>query len=445
MSRRFTFKGGIHPPHSKTQTAGLSIEVFPAPSKVIIPLQQHIGAPAKPVVKRGERVSIGQLIGEAGGFVSAPVHSSVSGTVLSVGLFPHPMGKQVIGVEIENDGTEEKQMLSPLDKPWREAAQGELIQKIQSAGIVGMGGASFPTHVKLSPPSNKPIDVLIINGAECEPYLTADHRLMLERTEDFLTGVLILKKILGAKKCFIGIEENKPDGIKLVNKLLSGSLYKDVTLARLGAKYPQGGEKQLINAVTGRFVPSGGLPMDAGCVVQNVGTAVAVRDAILGGIPLYERVVTVTGPTVRNPKNLLVRIGTPIRLLLEACEVDLKASRKVIMGGPMMGIAQSDLDAPVIKSTSGLLVYDKVQPALREYPCINCGRCVAACPIHLVPSRLAKFIEKESIDEAVEWNVMDCMECGSCTYVCPSKINLVHFMKLGKFHVQAKRAAAANK
>lgn len=445
MSRRFTFKGGIHPPHKKAQTSGLSIEVFPAPGKVIIPLQQHIGAPAKPVVKRGDRVSIGQLIGEAGGFVSAPVHSSVSGTVLSVGLFPHPMGKQVIGVEIENDGTEEKQMLCPLDKPWREAAQGELIQKVQSAGIVGMGGASFPTHVKLSPPSNKPIDVLIINGAECEPYLTADHRLMLERTEDFLTGVLILKKILGAKKCFIGIEENKPDAIKLIDKQLSDSLYIDVTLARLKVKYPQGGEKQLINAITGRQVPSGGLPMDAGCVVHNVSTALAVRDAILGGIPLYERVVTVTGPKVRKPKNLLVRIGTPIRLLLEVCEVDPKSTRKVIMGGPMMGIAQSDLDAPVIKSTSGLLVYHKVQPALREYPCINCGQCVAACPIHLVPSRLAKFIEKECIDEAVQWNVMDCMECGSCTYVCPSKINLVHFMKLGKFHVQAKRAAAANK
>jgi len=445
LSRRFTFKGGTHPPHSKTQTAGLSIEVFPAPGKVIIPLQQHIGAPAKPVIKRGDRVSIGQLIGEAGGFVSAPVHSSVSGTVLSVGLFPHPMGKPVMGVEIENDGTEEKQMLSPLDKPWREAAQGELVQKIQAAGIVGMGGASFPTHVKLSPPSNKPIDILIINGAECEPYLTADHRLMLERTEDLLTGVLILKKILGAKKCFIGIEENKPDAIKLINKLLSENLYKDIILARLGAKYPQGGEKQLINAITGRQVPSGGLPMDVGCVVQNVGTSVAVRDAIIDNIPLYERVVTVTGPTVRNPKNLLVRIGTPIRSLLDACEVDFKATHKVIMGGPMMGIAQSDLDAPVIKSTSGLLVYDKVQPALREYPCINCGRCVNACPIHLVPSRLAKFIEKESIDEAVEWNVMDCMECGSCTYVCPSKINLVHFMKLGKFHAQAKRAATANK
>ncbi|HEX3020290.1 MAG TPA: electron transport complex subunit RsxC [Chitinispirillaceae bacterium] len=445
MSRRFTFKGGIHPPHNKAQTDALSIEVFPAPSKVVIPLQQHIGAPAKPVVKRGDRVSVGQLIGEAGGFVSSTVHSSVSGTVLSVGPFAHPMGKQVIAVEIENDGTEVKHPLIPLDKPWREAAPGELIQKIQSAGIVGMGGASFPTHVKLSPPSNKPIDVLIINGAECEPYLTADHRLLLERTEDFLTGVLILKKILGAKKCIIGIEENKADAIKVISSQLSDNLFKDLTLARLQTKYPQGGEKQLINAVTGRYVPSGGLPMDTGCVVQNVGTAIAARDAILLGIPLYERVVTVTGPTVRSPKNFLVKIGTPIRLLLEACETDFNSTCKVIMGGPMMGIAQSDLDTPVIKSTSGLLAYDKIVPGLREHPCISCGRCIKVCPIHLVPSRLAKFVEKEIIDEAEVWNIMDCVECGSCTYVCPSKINLVHFMKLGKFSVQAKHMAAVNK
>jgi len=442
LAKRFSFRGGIHPPHSKAQTETLPIEVFPAPQKVVIPLQQHIGAPAKPVVKRGDRVLIGQLIGEPGGFVSSPVHSSVSGTVLTVGPFPHPMGKQVLSVEIENDGTDEKAVFSPMDKSWREAAPGELVQKIQAAGIVGMGGASFPTHVKLSPPSNKPIDTLIINGAECEPFLTADHRLLLERTEDLLTGILIIKKILGAKKCFLGIEENKPDAIKEISTKLSDSRFKEITLCRLKAKYPQGGEKQLINAITGRSVPTGGLPMDAGCVVQNVGTAVAVKEAVLDGIPLYQRVMTITGPTAKSPKNLLVRIGTPVSLILEACGVDFKSTRKVIMGGPMMGMAQSDLNVPVIKSTSGLLTYHKVVPAIREYPCINCGHCLHACPIHLVPSRLAKYVEKDNIDEAIEWNIMDCMECGSCAYVCPSKINLVHFMKLGKFHVQAKRAAA---
>lgn len=444
MSKKFSFKGGIHPPHSKKQTEHLSIEQFPAPQKVIIPLSQHIGAPAKPLVKKGDRVLAGQMIAESSGFVSAAVHSSVSGTVQSVGPFPHPSGKQVISIEIENDGLNEMAEFTPLVN-WRDAAQGELVQKVQAAGIVGMGGASFPTHVKLSPPSNKTIDTLIINGAECEPFLTADHRLMLEKTDHLLTGILILKKILSAANCFIGIEENKQDAIQVVASLLSDQRFKEIKLARLKVKYPQGGEKQLINAITGSEVPSGGLPMDAGCVVQNVGTAVAVYNAVVHGIPLFERVVTVTGPVVKHPKNFLVRIGTPMRFLLDATATDLSAAKKVILGGPMMGITQSDLDAPVIKSTSGILVLDSVQPGIRKYPCINCGHCVHACPVHLIPSRLAKFVEKENIEEAIEWNIMDCMECGSCTFVCPSKINLVHFMRLGKYHVQAMRAANAPK
>lgn len=445
MFKKFSFKGGVHPSHSKSQTEHLATETFPAPPKVVIPISQHIGAPAKPLVKRGDRVLIGQPIAEPGGFVSSTIHSSVAGKVLSVAPFAHPLGKQVMAVEIENDGTEEKVEFTPFDKPWREAAPGELVQKIASSGIVGMGGASFPTQVKLSPPSNKPIDTLIINGAECEPYLTADHRLMLERTEDLLTGMLILKKILGAKECFIGIEDNKADAIEAVSKKMEDPRFKDMTLAVLKAKYPQGGEKQLINAITKRQVPSAGLPMDVGCVVQNVGTSLAIYDSIFSGIPLYERVVTVTGPAVRSPKNLLVRIGTPMRALLEACDADFSKIKKLIMGGPMMGLAQSEFDVPVIKSTSGILAYDKITPAVREYPCINCGMCVRACPIRLVPSRLAKLVEKEKIDEAVEWNMMDCVECGSCAFVCPSKINIVQFVKLGKYTVQAKRAAEKKK
>ncbi|MFP4013420.1 MAG: electron transport complex subunit RsxC [Chitinispirillaceae bacterium] len=445
MFKKFSFKGGVHPSHGKSQTEHLAIENFPAPPKVVIPVSQHIGAPAKPLVKRGDRVVIGQPIAEPGGFVSSTIHSSVAGKVISVAPFPHPLGKQVMAVEIENDGSEEKAEFAPFDKPWREAAPGELVQKIASSGIVGMGGASFPTQVKLSPPSNKPIDTLIINGAECEPYLTADHRLMLERTEDLLTGMLILKKILGAKKCFIGIEDNKTDAIEAVTGKLEDPKFKDMTLAVLKAKYPQGGEKQLINAITKRQVPSAGLPMDVGCVVQNVGTSLAIYDSIFSGIPLYERVVTVTGPAVRSPKNLLVRIGTPMRALLEACDTDFSKIKKLIMGGPMMGLAQSELDVPVIKSTSGILAYDKITPAVREYPCINCGMCVRACPIRLVPSRLAKLVEKEKSDEAVEWNMMDCVECGSCAFVCPSKINIVQFVKLGKYTVQAKRAAEKKK
>lgn len=447
MPRKYTFSGGVHPSHSKSRTEKLPIEQFSAPEKVVIPLSQHIGAPAKPVVKRGDQVRIGQVLGDAGGFVSAPVHSSVSGKVLSVGPFAHPMGKMVTAVEIENDGNDEKVSFEPISGEWRDAAPQELVQKIQSAGIVGMGGAGFPTHVKLSPPSNKPIDTLIINAAECEPFLTADHRMMLERTDDFLSGILMLKKILGTKTAYIGIEENKPDAIKLLNGKLSDPAYKELSLCVLIAKYPQGGEKQLIKAVSGREVPSAGLPMDVGCVVQNVGTAVAVHDAVAGGIPLYERVVTVTGPGVASPKNVLARIGTPVALLLEACAIDPAAIKKIIMGGPMMGLALSNVQVPVIKTTSGLLAFDTTTPALRSYPCINCGHCIHACPVNLVPSRIAKFVEKEDYEGAEQWNIMDCMECGSCAYICPAKINLVHQMKLGKYHVMAMRreAAAAQK
>ena len=423
----------------------MPIEAFVAPGKVIIPLSQHIGAPAKPVVKRGDRVLLGQMIGEAGGFVSAPVHSSVSGNVLSVGPFFHPSGKQVTSVEIENDGNDERVDFQPGETSWRDAAPQELVQKIQAAGIVGMGGAGFPTHVKLSPPSNKPIDVLIINGAECEPYLTADHLLMLEQTERFVEGILILKKILNAKKCLLGIEENKPDAIKKITALLSERKSREITVCTLAAKYPQGGEKQLIKAVAGREVPSGGLPMDVGCVVQNVGTTVAVHDAVTRGVPLFERVVTVTGPGMGNPKNFMVRLGTPVGLLLEACAVDPGKVRKLLMGGPMMGLALSDVNVPVIKTTSGLLALDTTTPALRTHSCINCGHCIHACPINLVPSRIAKFVEKEDYEGAQEWNVMDCMECGSCAFICPAKINLVHQMKLGKYHVQAMRRAAEAK
>jgi electron transport complex protein RnfC len=442
LAKRFSFKGGIHPPNKKRQTEHLSIERFPAPQKVIIPLSQHNGVVTQPIVKKGDRVLLGQLITESKDFFSEAVHSSISGTVLSVGPFAHPSGKQVLAIEIENDGLDENETFYPLEN-WRDAAQGELLQKIRSAGIIGMGGASIPTHVKLSPPSNKTIDTLLINGAECEPLLTSDHRLILERTEHLLTGILIIRKIVSASDCIIGIEENKQDAIKAVSTLLTDPRFKDIKLARLKVKYPQGGELHLINAITGREVPSGGRSEDTGCVVQNVETTVAVYDAVLRGLPLIERVVTVTGPVVKNPKNFLVRVGTPLHLLLEATQTDFTKAKKVVLGGPMMGISQSELDVPVIKSTNGVLVLNSIQPAIKKYPCINCGHCVHACPIHLIPARLAKFVEKEKMEEAIEWNIMDCTECGSCAYVCPSKINLVHFLRLGKYHVQAMRASDA--
>lgn len=441
MPKKFTFHGGIHPPHSKSQTEHSKTTEFPAPEVAVIPLSQHIGAPAVPVVEKGERVLVGQLIGEPKGTVSAAVHASIAGTVVAVRPSPHPSGRLVNAVQIENDGTDEAVPFEPVDIAWREAARGELVNKIAECGIVGMGGAGFPTHVKLSPPSRNPIDTLIINGTECEPYLTDDHRIMVERTEDILTGAQIIKKILGVRDVFFAIEDNKPDAIDAVSNKTAGSRYNDVVVATLKSKYPQGGEKMLITALTGRQVPSGGLPMDVGCVVQNVGTALAVFEAVTEGAPLYRRVVTVMGPCVKSPKNLLVRIGTPVRALLDACGVDMGVAKKVIMGGPMMGPALSDLDAPIIKTASALLVLSETTEAVRRYPCINCGACLRACPMRLVPSRIAKFVEKECIDDAVKWNLLDCMECGSCAYVCPAKINLTQFFKMGKNKVAADKAA----
>ncbi|MDR0331428.1 MAG: electron transport complex subunit RsxC [Chitinispirillales bacterium] len=441
MPKKFTFRGGVHPAHCKSQTEHLKIGNFPAPAVAIIPLSQHIGAPAKPLAAKGDRVLVGQLIGEAGGAVSAAVHSSVAGTVLSVRPFPHPSGRLVNAFEIENDGTDEAVPFEPVEGTWREAARGELINKIAESGIVGMGGASFPTHVKLSPPSHKPIDTVIINGAECEPYLTDDDRIMVERTEDILTGVQIIRKILDVKNVFFAIEDNKQGAINAVYDRVVGSRFNDITLAVLKSKYPQGGEKMLISAVTGRQVPRGGLPLDAGCVVHNVGTALTIFEAVAKGLPLYKRVVTVAGANVRMPKNLMVRIGTPVKTLLDACGVDVKAAKKIVMGGPMMGFALSDLDVPIIKSSKALLVLSESTAAVRKYPCINCGMCVGACPIRLIPSRIAKFVEKDNLDDAQKWNLMDCMECGSCAYACPAKINLVQFFKLGKNKIAAMKAA----
>jgi len=441
LPKKFTFRGGIHPPHCKSQTEHSRIEEFPAPEVAVVPLSQHLGAPAAPIVEKGDRVLVGQIIGESSGNVSAAVHASVAGTVLTVRPFAHPSGRLVKAVQIENDGTDEAVPFEPTEGSWRDVARGELVNKIAECGIVGMGGAGFPTHVKLSPPSRSPIDTLIINGTECEPYLTDDHRIMLERAEDILTGAQIIKKVLGAKDVIFAIEDNKPDAIDIMSNKTAGSRYNDITVATLKSKYPQGGEKMLISALTGRQVPSGGLPMDAGCVVQNVSTVLAVFEAITLGMPLYKRVVTVMGSGVQSPKNMTVRIGTPVRALLEACRVDIKGAKKILMGGPMMGLALSDLDVPVIKTTSALLVLTESTDAVRRYPCVNCGACLRACPMRLVPSRIAKFVEKDKIDDAVEWNLMDCMECGSCAYVCPAKINLVQFFKMGKNKVAAKKAA----
>ncbi len=440
MFGKLTFRGGVHPSSEKARTMDSSITDLAAPEVITVPLLQHIGAPAQPTVKRGSYVKKGQLIAEPGGFVSAAVHAPVAGKVRALGPAPHPFGSHIDAIEIENDGTDEAAEISVPGKPWRDAAPQEIIDAISNAGIVGMGGAAFPAHVKLSPPRDKTIDTVIINGAECEPCITADYRLMLENPVEILTGALITRKCLGAEKVIIGIEDNKPQAIKTIkDKVNSGSEFSGIEVAQLATKYPQGGEKQLIKAVTKREVPSGGLPMDAGCVVHNVGTAFAINNAIIHGTGLFERVITVSGEGVEEPANLRVRIGTPFSYILQHCRARISDAKKIIMGGPMMGLAQSETDVPVIKSTSAILLRTEQVPGVKEYDCISCGNCVKVCPVKLVPASIVKAVEHDDISRADECHIMDCIECGSCAYACPSKINLVHFMKLGKHHLRMKK------
>lgn len=443
MAKKCTFIGGIHPPLQKSRTEKLAVDTFPLPDRVVIPLIQHLGEPAQPLVKRGDHVTAGQVIGEAGNTRSAIIHASISGTVLSIGQFVHPAGKQVTSVEIESDGfSDVTNRMLPISS-WRDAAPQELVRSIQNAGIVGMGGVGIPTHVKLSPPVNKTIETVIINAAESEPYLTADGALIAERTEQFLESVLILRKIAGAKRTIIGIDATKNTIVKQLSGMLADARFKEITLCKLEPKYPQGDERMLIAAVTGLEVPSGASPVDIGCVVVNVATAFAIHDAIITGMPLIERVVTVTGKAVTSPQHLRVRIGTPVEALLTACGADISKVKKVIMGGPMTGCALSDLSVPVIKTTTALVLLDNEVPALKKYPCINCGHCVQVCPYRLIPSHIVRKIEKGDFDAAKEWQLLDCSECGACSYVCPAKINLVHWIKLGKYHLNAQGKSAA--
>ena len=438
-----TFPGGIHPPDHKRETSRLAIEVCPSPPVVVLPVQQHIGAPSKPIVEKGAVVRAGDPVTESGGFVSVPVHSPISGTVEAVESRPHPSGANVLSVVIANDGQNTLAAAYQFDPDFLQLDKKEMLQRVQAAGIAGLGGASFPTHVKLNPPAGKTIDTLILNGAECEPYLTADHRLMLEAPEKILRGMQILMKILGATKGAVGIENNKPDAIAILRQK-AAELRLPFPIIDLHVKYPQGAEKQLIKALTNRRVPAGGLPMDVGCVVQNVGTAAAVFEAVAFGKPLTHRVVTVTGSGVKMPKNLLVAIGTPFSFVLEQCGGLTEDAAQVIMGGPMMGLAQAGLDAPVIKGTSGLLVLNATEAQRRQaQTCISCAHCIDVCPMQLMPKMLGQWVQHERWQTAKEYNILDCIECGSCSFVCPAHINLVHLIKYGKFRVlqQQKKAS----
>lgn len=428
-----TFKiGGVHPEANKLSAAKPIVDAQ-IPKVAIIPLGQHIGAPATAIVQKGDTVKVGQLIGEAAGFVSANIHSSVSGTVDKVDVAVDVAGFKKPAIYINVEGDEWLETIDRTDTLITEIKDDAktIISKIKDAGIVGMGGATFPAHVKLAIPEGKKADFLIINGVECEPYLTADHRLMLEKSEEMLIGVKILMKAINVNKAYIGIEANKPDAIEKLSKLCEKE--QGIEIVPLKLKYPQGGEKQLINAVSGREVPSGKLPIDAGAVVQNVGTAFAVYEAVQKNKPLIERIVTVTGKTVSDPTNFKARIGTPIADLITAAGGDIENSGKIISGGPMMGKAMSNIESTVTKGTSGLLLMNKAE-SLRPKadPCIRCGKCVDACPMGLEPYLLAQYGQRQMWDEAETNHIMDCIECGCCIFSCPANRPILDYVRLAK-------------
>ncbi len=428
-----TFKpGGVHPPGNK-RSAGAPVRELPLPESVFIPVAQHIGAPATPVVKRGDEVKTGQLIAKSSSFVSANIHASVSGKVKKVDYSADSSGYPKQGIFIDVAGDE---WLDEIDRSETLIKDFELdgpaiLEKIRDAGIVGLGGATFPTHVKLVPPRGMKAEMLLVNGVECEPELTSDHRLMLEKPEEVLTGTRLLMKALNVEKAVIGIENNKPDAIRLLSEKVKE--FSGIRVISLKVKYPQGGEKQLIKAVTGREVPSGALPIAVGTVVSNVGTAFAVYEAVQKNKPLFERIVTLTGKAVPQPSNFRVRIGTPVTSLAEAAGGVPGNTGKVISGGPMMGRALSSLDVPVAKGTSGILLMPEEDSSRPEViPCIRCSRCVKACPMGLEPYLLMTLSEKKLFEQAEQNRIMDCIECGACSYICPSSRPLLDYIRYGK-------------
>ena len=428
-----TFKiGGVHPPENKLSAQG-EIITLPLPEQVTIPLSQHIGAPAVPTVKKGDQVKVGQIIGQAAGFISANIHSSVSGTVMSLDPVVDASGypRPAVTIKVEGDEWDENILKDPINKQPGTFTKEEILAAISAAGIVGMGGATFPTQVKLSPPPGSTAEVLIINGVECEPYLTADHRLMLEHGKELIIGIQLIMKVLGVKRTIVGIENNKRDAIEELGKL--ARLADGIEICPLKIQYPQGGEKQLIQATTGKFVPSGGLPIAVGAVVQNVGTVYAVYEAVMKHKPLFERVVTVTGKSLKEPGNYLCRIGTPISQLIEAAGGLPEDTGKVIGGGPMMGKALTNTNIPVTKGTSGILLIRQEESARKEYRnCIRCSKCVNVCPMGLEPYYLMLLGEHNKLEMLESEKIMDCIECGSCSFTCPANRPLLDVIRLGK-------------
>ncbi len=434
-------RGGVHPSENKLGQS-TPVTVMELPLKVYIPLSQHIGAPATPIVAKGDMVLTGQLIGEATGFMSANVHSTIAGKVVSVGAEKNAQGLMTPMVVIERGAEDEDKWVEDIDASdvivrGCELEPAKIMELIKAAGVVGMGGATFPTHVKLSIPPTKKATALIINGAECEPYLTSDHRSMLQRGEEFLIGVNILMRAIGVDVAYVGIENNKRDAISLLKVLTREEEYCKIKITPLKVKYPQGGEKQLIEAILGREVPPPpALPIDVGAVVVNVSTALAVYEAVQKQRPLIERVVSVTGKSLPAQLNVMTRFGTPVSSLLKLAGGLPKDTGKVIGGGPMMGRAMINLDSPVTKGSSGITILniaESVRPA--ESPCLKCGKCVEACPMSLEPYLLSKLMKRGAMDMLESGNVTDCIECGSCQFTCPAKLPLLDYIRLGKQRV----------
>lgn len=441
MAHFFHFYGGIHPSEDKVARQS-PIRQAPLLPLYTVPLSMHIGAPAKPEVAAGDTVKRGQLLASPAGFVSAAVHAPTSGKIKSIGFCTGPAGTQLPCMVLEADGEDTAAEMLPPISDWQEADPAVLRQRVADAGIVGMGGAAFPTHIKLSVPLGKSVDTLIINGVECEPCLTADHRLMLEAPQAILDGVGIAARILGVKRIFIAIEDNKPDAIALLRQAAAG-FSPHIEIAPLKVRYPQGAEKQLIYTITKRRVPTGGLPADVHCVVQNIASSRAIAEAVISGKPLYERITTVTGTPVATPGNWLFRVGTPYETAI-ALAGGLKSEvGKMISGGPMMGMAVYSGAIPVMKNTSGILLMSPQEVfQYTSQACLRCGRCNDVCPMQLIPGLLSVQIENERFDEAQHWHVMDCIECGCCSFTCPAGRPLVQHMRRAKGEVSAKLRAA---
>ena len=442
MLKRLGFRHGVHPPESKELTARLPIRRMPFPEEIVLPLRQHAGKPAKLMVAKGDRVERGDKVAAADGFMSVPIHASGAGTVMDVGLYPHPDGTMAEAVRIRLDRYSPQLPRPRLVPEWSGLTPAQVVAAVQEAGVVGLGGAAFPAHVKLSPPKDVKIELLLVNGAECEPYLTTDHRTMAEFPERVLFGARIMMHALGVSRAVIGVERNKPDAIEALGKALPADL--DITVQPLTVKYPQGAEKMLIKAVTGREVPSGKLPMHVGTIVQNVASLSAIAEVFETGLPLIERVITITGRGVRRPANLIVPVGTRLRDALEVCGGLAPDATEILFGGPMMGAPQPDLDAPIIKGTTGIVVLTEADSKPRRtYPCIQCGHCLEACPVFLNPQLLGQLAQAGRYQEMETAHLADCMICGSCSWVCPSNIPLSQMFALSKVALRREKAKVA--